>query len=117
MNADEVVRLLDQLAVRLEGPARYAFELVTRQVFTEAIVWSITGTAGVVVAILGIPWFFRWYKAGGEGYSNMRDIPATFGVIGLAFVGAAGALFMAANAIVLLNPEYAALERIAGLLP
>lgn len=116
MNADEIVRLLDDLAARLEGPARYTFELVVRQVFLEGVIWSVAATVGLVVAILGVPWLFRWYKYGGEGYSNMRDIPATLGVVTLLVIAGACVLLFGKSALLLLNPEYAALERIAGLL-
>jgi ElaB/YqjD/DUF883 family membrane-anchored ribosome-binding protein len=150
MTADDLARLLDELQRRLDGPARYAFDLVVRQVVIESVVALATcllvlslcaSVAYVTYRILKTNHSFSVLRyqtalkahedkeAAGEGYSaywkfDYVDPPDPFSalaiggalaiILGLIALFAVG--FGATAVIHLLNPEYAALERVIQLI-
>ena len=113
MNADELVRLLDELAVRLDGPARYTFELVVRQVYIEAVVWGLFGLL-LIVPLATIPRAIRWSN-GGDQYSD-RGFAVWFYIVPVVLGALLGAILVGISLIKVFNPEFAALQRIAGML-
>jgi hypothetical protein len=115
MTADELIRLLDELATRLEGPAKYTFDLAARQVVIEALLpWGVLSVALVVGVIAGAIAGVSAYK-----YPDAYEGPAVWirasgviVVIGAASVGVCALLFGLLRLPNLLNPEWAALQRI-----
>lgn len=105
MNADEVTRLLDELATRLEGPARYAFDLAVRQVFIEGVAWVIVGSIIAAVGLVAIAAALR---------SESDDDGPFMALIlgGAAFIGGLLATVFAGLVDRALNPEWAALMRL-----
>ena len=124
MNAEELTTLLDEMASWLEGPALYAYELVVRQLFLEGVLW-FTGGAVVMVGV-GVTIYVaarfswrRWNKAFADAgdYQGKPDPFDYFLSWGL-FLLAAAVIVIGVGAesitklLWLLNPEYAALERL-----
>jgi hypothetical protein len=118
MSSDEIIRILDELAVRLEGPAARVFELAVRQVFIESAVQLVLTTILLIVGVgLAIPIYRHLLR----GYRDTHDGEY---VGGIAIVSAAS--FIISIPLVcwiwegltqILNPEWVAIEKVAGLLP
>jgi len=131
MNADELTRLLDDLTSRLEGPARYAFDLLVRQMAIEGVGFAVIGVAllviGAVVWRRGSGWSAeiwrderaKYEKSSGYGYPDrFESVLVRLGSGALSgFLWLVAMLFGWAALTRLLNPEYAALERLLTLLP
>lgn len=110
MNADDITRMMDELATRLEGPARYAFELVVRQVVVEGVIaWLAVAAiaAALLIAVrLTTP---HWHEESCRHDSGGLGVLACLGLsIALALVGSYAVLHLAD----VLNPEYAAITRL-----
>lgn len=142
MDSNEIIRLLDEVSVRLEGPAKYTFELVARRVAVEGLVATLGGAVilvGLVVAItigarLSVAKYRRDYKNWEErvgddefkrsltykydkpdldGYAFSWFIVAIpSAIVGFFLVGS-----ILSGLIKLLTPEYAAIERVMSFLP
>lgn len=117
MDAADLTRLLDELQARLDGPARYVFELTIRQVIIEAWVpLALTLLSLVVFALAAGLLVVHTARCPGK---ECRHDSATclFVLAGFAVLvaPATGAWFAIAGLPKLLNPEYAALERILRL--
>jgi ABC-type multidrug transport system fused ATPase/permease subunit len=120
MTADEIIRLLDELQRRLDGPGRYVFELAVRQVVLGALVAIVTALflwAGFAALVLVGRFAVRRYYDP-ETASNEQDrwwlvgySTVIIGIIvfALNLIATAIALASVPN---LLNPEWAALTRI-----
>jgi uncharacterized integral membrane protein len=124
MNADQIAEVLDELQARLSGPAAYAFGLVVRQVAIEGAINIAFAVVGLVVTLLIFRFSGRCLKAVRTEHDKYPMGSEEFPL--LAFLGAAalGGLVLlmtlgcGANAAkFLLNPEYAALERLLSLIP
>ena len=119
MTADELTKLLDELQQRLQGPAKYVFDLAVKQAIINGalpfvfaavmlVVFVVTVLLGLLVA-RGIP--EGQFEEGDDprvwivmGFWSASVIATILGVVALA-VGLAGL----SN---LLNPEWAALQTI-----
>lgn len=106
MTADQIIQLLDELARRLDGPAKYVFELAVRQsVIQGAIPW--------IVAALSLPLAFVTARRVADW--EEVDMPAVVSLI----AGAFGIVSLVASLISLdhlLNPEWVALNTIVDTL-
>jgi hypothetical protein len=109
VDADEILTLLDELQRRMDGPARYVFELSVRHVWTSALMGVVFGAICIIVGLFVIRLVWRRYsswKPDANLYSsNDRDIPTVM----LSALIALGAYIAATDLIRLLNPEYTAL--------
>lgn len=117
MNSDEIIRILDELQTRLDGPARYIFELTVKQVIIEA--W-VPLAVGVVAAFSLIGSAFVAILH--DRHCTVKQCehwPIYFGLLGggLSVIAAAVSLgwFVITGIPKMMNPEYAALERILQL--
>jgi hypothetical protein len=120
MTADQIIQLLDQLQERLNGPARYVFDLAVRQVIIEGIVpWLmlVPVLIGFAVMVITARKALRAEKETGSFSSDSdRIFFISMGtIVGLVFTGGGTFLtliFAIASLPNLLNPEWAALARI-----
>jgi hypothetical protein len=123
MTAEELARLLDELAGRLEGPARYLFDLTVRQVVIEAVTGLITAavllvTATIVGVITRRTWVHKVQKWEADDYSRRPDIVdhLFMPVVGIGVALFVAWLFAMSAVTSLLNPEFAALSRLLSVL-
>lgn len=112
MTADQLTQLLNDLQDRLNGPAKYIFDLTMRQVVIEAIA-TLIGVI-LITLVVGIGWRIGLRAIRKEDTDDL-DFLLMFGGIftGIAAIVAGVLTFQAVT--VLLNPEYAALARIINL--
>lgn len=117
MNSEDIIRLLDEIGTRLTDPGTHVYELVVRQVVAEAVASLITFVIFAIAGLIVLRWGIRSHVRESEEptYNPKNDL--TYGQLG----GGAGVctIFFAwlatnptADIVRLLNPEYAALERI-----
>lgn len=113
MNADELARILDELGERLGPTGQYLMDLTVRQIVAEAMAWIIGGA--VVVLILWAITVIAFRVADLDDPAD--DLVAWAFLSGLVslFVSAVFVPVLALNIIRLGNPEYAAIERIIGM--
>jgi len=106
MDEQTILRLLEQLSERLEGPGRYVFELAVRNALIMGVSWLLLGLLlGALALVLLL------YARRQAHESAVMDEPDGFlaAVFGMAAVGLA--VFLCVVAVPsLLNPEYAALK-------
>ncbi len=105
MNADDIARILDELQQRLDGPARYLFDITIRQVLIEALIPWVCLVPALIIFVLTYRRVHDW------------DDPTTAGVFALILGIAVGLSLVTGVSTLphLLNPEYAALERLLSL--
>ena len=111
MDASDLARILDELQSRLSGPAKYAFDLVVRQVVIEGAASLLFGVGAITVAAIGMLLFVR--NRWGDEFDRFMAL-----VIGGLFAGIgslAGLALIYNGLLFFLNPEYAALQRLLSL--
>lgn len=117
MDAGELTRILDELQGRLDGPAKYVFELTVRQVVIEA--WVPLVVLVVALVTFGLSTLTLWMherRCPSKTCEHFMWLCAFGTAAGsLLVAGGAGVLFVIDGLPRLLNPEYAALERLLSL--
>jgi Ca2+/Na+ antiporter len=118
MTADEIIRLLDELQRRLDGPGRYVFDLAVRQVFLDGVLSLVVGLVLLLAAAFALRWSYRTHTRDVEA-NKERDWMHTHSSESPFFVAIGGivaavlcAMALRAALTNLLNPEWAALTRI-----
>lgn len=119
MTAEQLGALLDELGKRLGPTGSHVFDLAVRQALIEGVVSTIGFVLGLV-ALVSTRRVYRWYLAGAEEGSryNDREMAAVFGCTGLGLGALCGIVqFLFWGVLLLLNPEYAAIQSILSSLP
>ena len=108
MSETEILSLLDGLATRLEGPARYAFDLAVRFQIVNAVIGLVFGILLLVLPPAATILGRRRMRGDAREFATMVGglLSGLAVLIGLAFVGV--------NIVSLLNPEYRALMGLIG---
>jgi hypothetical protein len=111
VNPDDIAKILDDLGQRLGPTGERVFALAVRQVTVEAVVWLALCVAIPVLLWIVTAVSVRWLSA-----RDPSDADAALGMLGLfAVIATIGGVLLGAHyLIVLLNPEYAALEKLLG---
>jgi hypothetical protein len=116
VDSEDVIEIIDELGRRIEGPAKHVFELAIRQVYVEAVSALLFWLVLSVLMAAAARYYFRLYKRG----DDVIDGPMLV-FMGTIFGGVAwlvSTVFVLATVPALLNPEWRAIEMIAGsLLP
>lgn len=124
MTPEQIIQLLDQLGAKLEGPAKYVFELAVRQVVIDGVyslLVVLTAIAGVVVLVklfqkIKRATFNNVRTRSDEIDAQMVVFFAGMGTLGASLLALMFAVTHAHNALnYLLNPEYWTLVRLANL--
>jgi heme/copper-type cytochrome/quinol oxidase subunit 2 len=123
MTADEILRLLDELGARLEGPGRYVFDLTVRQVVVGGILGLVVGIAlwvvvlAMVVMIIVLIRRYEETENKKSYYDSDNDGIAASLLVVLALVVALFATAVTFTSLMsLLNPEYTALANLVSLI-
>lgn len=117
MTREEIVLLLDELGERLDGPARYAFDLALRQVYVQAVMWVVVLAVIAVFAAVFLWWIYRKAQRDDDPYSEWI-IPLVMGsVLAVVILPVAAVYALSKVAQALLNPEWAALQSLLDLWP
>lgn len=118
MDAAEITRLLDELGGRLEGPARYVFDLTVRQVVLEGFVAVTVLIVGLVlVSVAGVT-ARNGPVEDATGDLTLRGLIAVvLGLISIFFLFGGAITTLDGGLLKIANPEYAALERLIDLIP
>lgn len=109
MNAEQLIQLLDELMRRLDGPAKYVFELSVRQV----VVGGILDIGLAIALAIAIPTVGRRIMRAERKYEGGSPIFSVV-VIGIACVLVV--LLTIDGVSHLLNPEWYAIKDILGLI-
>ena len=117
MNPDDLARFLDELGERLGPTGEYVFALTVRQVFAEAIFGLVMlllfGILGVLVMRWAWPGDGKWFDRDGDPTKATLVVFAGGCLVFIALM-----LFVLVGKTIfttLINPEYAALERLIAL--
>lgn len=115
MTPDDFISFLDAIGERLTGPSAHVWELVVRQVVAESL---IKGAIELIVLIIGIVIVTIISRAILRSTHDGEDKAFAFGLVGISVTFAGGLIVtdLSSNLIHLLNPEYAAIERIVNVL-
>ena len=112
MNADDLVRLLDELGQRLGPTGEYVFALAVRQVYVDAAIYIGAWLVVVIgLAIVARP-LYRWTQD--DRSSGERGLAAALGAMCAGFVLVILTVAALLSLASLLNPEYAALRSLLG---
>lgn len=120
MNADEIARILDELGQRIGPTGEYVFGLAVRQAIIGGVVGLVASLVALVAAGLALRFAWRQYQScecRRVSYSvcGWEPIGVAVGIVS-ALVGFCAVVVLADSTFRLLNPEYAALRDLLGLL-
>jgi hypothetical protein len=118
MDADKIIQLLDQISQRVGPVGNHVVELAIRQVIAESAVGLIIGLIFLIPLVLVGAVLF-WFAFSHEPQDNDDDsggIALTFALF-CVFLVVVGLLIESGNIVHLLNPEWAAIEKLAQLVP
>jgi zinc transporter ZupT len=113
VTADELARILDDLGERLGPTGERVFELTIRYVITDAIVGLVFGV--VILTTLFLLWRWGIHRVAALSDNDREFATVMGGVIGggiSLLVGAYALYLIGTNAVRLLNPEFAALQKL-----
>jgi len=116
VSADDIIRLLESLAERLTPPARHVWDLALRQMIIEGVLSAILAGIGLIGAGVALVVVLRTF-AGSRRHEDYcdHDVLYVLGSIAGAIGGTFGLIFGSAAIAKLLNPEWAVLRMLAGL--
>jgi hypothetical protein len=113
VNATEIISILDELQDRLNGPAKYIFELTVRQVYISSFVELTASIVAILVSLFIINRVYNWYNQPRKNaYDDDRIVGFVAVVIPASIVCVGGFLLIAVSLVSLLNPEHPALMNI-----
>jgi len=118
VSGDELIRVLDELQRRLDGPARQAFDLTVGRIVLEGLLGLIVGLLVAAVACAMFVVSRRLYLAylADRDHLSSKDLGSFVAAIGGMLVGLVAAFFVHSALLKLLSPGYAAMERLLVLL-
>jgi amino acid transporter len=118
MDADKIIQLLDQISQRVGPVGNHVVELAIRQVIAESAVGLIIGLIFLVpLVIIGAVLFWFAFTHEPQNIDDDSDGAAlAFGIF-FGFLVVVILLIESGNIVHLLNPEWAAIEKLAQLVP
>ena len=114
--SDEILRLIDQLAARLQKPAAAVWEIAYRQAIVDGITAAFTAVVSLACFLFTIYACFRWKEFFWD-FDYEIPQPWILLVIFVLFVTGCVFVFQTPNAIAhFVNPGYYAIENLRAML-
>ena len=129
MNADDVTKILNQLAEKLTPPAQHVWDLAMRQMIVTKGLAAIVGTLLLIIATIMAFKVYHWAQKTDiknkekeyDGYHSYDQFdvwfPASLILIGCTLPLILGIMAIYSALPTLLNPEWAVLMQIKDLVP
>jgi hypothetical protein len=112
VSPDDIIKLLDELGQRLEGPTKHLFELAYRQTLIEGVIFSVLVLIAFAINVVGS---IAWIKHG----TNENDPPMWAQAFGYGMLLAIPAMLIFGLPALtnLLNPEWVAVGKLIDMIP